>query len=215
MKTHLQKLIPLLIIGLSPMVTSAATPPPVETVQRLQDSLIHSMKQGGAAGYDARFLALEPVIAETYAFDTIASIILRRHWADLTQHQRDTFIDTLETLAVANFASKFDNYTGESFGTTRENELKAGQFVVETQLSRPGKDSVEFKFVVANLDGGWRVLSTIVDGVNDLAVKRAEYSSVIERDGFDALIRQIREKIQGYGGVPETTARTRTAGQPS
>jgi phospholipid transport system substrate-binding protein len=47
-----------------------------------------------------------------------------------------------------------------------------------------------------NKDGKWYIISVIADGVNDLALKRAEYASVIKKNGFDALISKINDKIR-------------------
>jgi phospholipid transport system substrate-binding protein len=49
-------------------------------------------------------------------------------------------------------------------------------------------------------DGAWRIVDVYLNGtVSELALRRSEYSSVVKRDGFDALVRSIEEK----GGDPE------------
>jgi phospholipid transport system substrate-binding protein len=35
----------------------------------------------------------------------------------------------------------------------------------------------------------------LFDGVSDLAIKRGEYRAVLQRDGFQALIEMLKEKI--------------------
>jgi phospholipid transport system substrate-binding protein len=44
----------------------------------------------------------------------------------------------------------------------------------------------------------WRIINIIANGVSDLALKRSEYTAILQRDGFDALISQINEKIDNY-----------------
>jgi len=41
-------------------------------------------------------------------------------------------------------------------------------------------------------------MNIIADGVSDLALKRSEYTSVLSREGFDALIAKMNEKIESY-----------------
>jgi phospholipid transport system substrate-binding protein len=48
------------------------------------------------------------------------------------------------------------------------------------------------------IDGRWRIINIIADGVSDLALERAEYSSVIRRYGFNALLAKLKERIAGY-----------------
>jgi phospholipid transport system substrate-binding protein len=42
---------------------------------------------------------------------------------------------------------------------------------------------------------GWRIINIMANGVSDLALKRVEYRSILERDGFPALIDMLKKKI--------------------
>jgi phospholipid transport system substrate-binding protein len=44
----------------------------------------------------------------------------------------------------------------------------------------------------------WKIINIIANGVSDLALKRSEYTSILERDGFEALIAKMNEKIDNY-----------------
>jgi phospholipid transport system substrate-binding protein len=44
----------------------------------------------------------------------------------------------------------------------------------------------------------WRIINIIANGVSDLALKRSEYTTILQREGFDALINKINEKIDNY-----------------
>ena len=48
------------------------------------------------------------------------------------------------------------------------------------------------------MNNQWRIVNIIVNGVSDLALKRAEYNSLLEREGFQALIAKLEEQIRGY-----------------
>ena len=41
----------------------------------------------------------------------------------------------------------------------------------------------------------WKIINILADGVSDLALKRAEYSAIIQRDGFSALLSLLEQKI--------------------
>ncbi|MDH3928703.1 MAG: ABC transporter substrate-binding protein, partial [Deltaproteobacteria bacterium] len=38
----------------------------------------------------------------------------------------------------------------------------------------------------------------IAEGVSDLSLKRADYTSYLKKNGFDALLKKLNEKIQNY-----------------
>jgi phospholipid transport system substrate-binding protein len=44
----------------------------------------------------------------------------------------------------------------------------------------------------------WRIINISANGVSDLALKRSEYTSILQKEGFDSLITKINEKIDGY-----------------
>ena len=62
----------------------------------------------------------------------------------------------------------------------------------------PGEKDVKFDYMMKKKDEGWQIINIIADGVSDLALKRSDYTSVLNREGFDALIAKINEKIESY-----------------
>ncbi|MEE8316618.1 MAG: ABC transporter substrate-binding protein [Syntrophobacteria bacterium] len=43
-------------------------------------------------------------------------------------------------------------------------------------------------------------MNVVAEGVSDLSLKRADYTSYLKKKGFDALLRKLNEKIQQYAG---------------
>ncbi len=44
--------------------------------------------------------------------------------------------------------------------------------------------------------GKWKIISVIANGINDLSLKRADYSAIIKERGFDASDSQPERKNQ-------------------
>ena len=57
---------------------------------------------------------------------------------------------------------------------------------------------IRFEYVVGQLNGSWRIINIVVDGISDLAIKKAQYTSVMDREGFDALLAKLAQKISDY-----------------
>ena len=70
--------------------------------------------------------------------------------------------------------------------------------LVESQLKSPGGNKVQFGYQMRKIDGRWRIINIIADGVSNLALERAEYSSIIRRYSFDALLAKLKERIAEY-----------------
>jgi phospholipid transport system substrate-binding protein len=52
--------------------------------------------------------------------------------------------------------------------------------------------------VVNQFEGKWEIINIIVDGISDLALKKAQYTSVIDREGFDKLVAKLNQKVADY-----------------
>jgi phospholipid transport system substrate-binding protein len=52
--------------------------------------------------------------------------------------------------------------------------------------------------VLHHKDHTWRIINVIADGVSDLSLKHADYTSFFSKNGFDALVDKLREKVARY-----------------
>lgn len=167
----------------------------VAAVEKLHDKLLHVMQNGDSLGFQGRYDILEPVIESGFDTALICRVILSRYWGELSEEKQQDFIDLFNRLSIATYASRFDSFSGESFRTTSVDPLKKGRLLVKTELVRPDDDNVKLEYIVQEKAGSWYIISVIADGVNDLALKRAEYAAIITDRGFDSLIGEIQNKI--------------------
>jgi phospholipid transport system substrate-binding protein len=173
---------------------------PTDVIEGLQAALISVMKEAKALGYEGRYQRLDPVIRETHDLQSIARIALGRHWGKLDDKQRREFIDTFAQLSIATYAYQFDEYSGERFEIVETKPFAGTDQVVHARLIKASGAPVKFDYIMRRADGGWRIVNIVVDGVSDLALKRAEYTSVMRDQGFEALVSQLRQKVQDYAG---------------
>ena len=66
---------------------------------------------------------------------------------------------------------------------------------MRSQLIKSDGGIVNFDYVLHQTEGKWRITNILFDGVSDLAIKRGEYRAIMQRDGFQALIEMLKEKI--------------------
>ncbi|MFP4356833.1 MAG: ABC transporter substrate-binding protein [Puniceicoccaceae bacterium] len=171
-------------------------------VRGLQDELTASMKQGDSWDYERRFSELEPVVEGSHHFGLIARVVAGPFWSDFTEEEKTGLANALSRLAVANLASGFDNHDGQRFEILETRALRRGQFLVRTVLRRGGRGDVSFDYILADADGTPGIINVVVDGVSDLALKRAEYQEVLAERGVDGLMSEIGKQIDEMGGVP-------------
>ena len=120
----------------------------------------------------------------------IAAVSLGRTWRDLTDTQQTEFVSLLSELVVATYADRFDGYSGQQFVTDEVRAVRTGD-VVRTRLLREAEADVTLDYFLR----AGRVFNVVADGVSDLSLRRADYSSIIKTEGFAALLTHIQRKI--------------------
>jgi phospholipid transport system substrate-binding protein len=163
-------------------------------VERLHATLIEAMTRAAALGYSGRYALLDPVIAESFDFPTIARIVTGRHWKNLSDAQKNAFTATFSRLSTATYATNFSGFSGEHFETTGAEEHR-GSVVVKTVLIKADGEKIPMNYLLRKHDGVWRIVNVIAQGVSDLSLKRADYTTIIKNEGFDTLVDKLNGKI--------------------
>lgn len=165
-------------------------------VHDLQQSLLQVMREGTQLGFAGRVEFLTPVVNRTHDIELIIKTILGTTlWYELDQLKQDSIIDTFRQLSIATYAGQFKEYSGEQFKFIEERDLPREQKLVRSQLVKGDGDIVNFDYVMHRPEEQWLIINILFDGVSDLAIKRSEYRSIMQREGFQPLIDMLNIKI--------------------
>lgn len=195
-KRAISPLVAALLFLLPIPVPAGAAESPRAVVQRLNETLLHVMKNAADLGFQGRYDVLAPVLERSFAFAEMARIAAGQHWSRLDQAQRDKLVERFTQMSVATFAARFDGYSGERFEVLGGDEVPRGRALVRSQIVRPSSETVPLNYVFADVNGDWRIVDVYLKGtISELATYRSEFASVLSREGFDELIRRIDDKI--------------------
>ena len=179
-------------------IGAAGANEPSEVVKTLQSSLVEVMKDAEALGYQGRYEKLEQVVVDCHDIPYVARLIVGKYWKTLDDQQRSRLVKTLRQLSIATYADRFDGYSGEKFTLTSQKELPRGKKLVETKFTKSDGQQLQFNYVLRKTGDQWKIVNISVDGISDLALKRAEYMSLVKNEGFPALIFKMEDQIQRY-----------------
>ena len=90
---------------------------------------------------------------------------------------------------------RFDAWSGERFETTGTRALKRGRVAVRTLLHLAGGETIRLDYVVRPGQDGWRIVNVVAEGVSELALRRAEYDTLMATGSFETLIGRIERRI--------------------
>jgi len=169
-----------------------------QVVEKFQAELIAVMKNGKQLGYAGRYDKLYEPVLNSHDLSKIARIVVGKEWEKLSETQQQKLEDIFIRLSVASYAHNFKEYSGESFVFDSEEETTRGGVVVHSHFIIPDDKPVKFDYMLKEKGNSWRIINIIANGVSDLALKRSEYTTILQREGFDALMTKINEKIDNY-----------------
>lgn len=169
-----------------------------QIVDKFQLELIDVMKNGNKLGFSGRYDKLKDPVTNSHDLAKIARIVVGKEWEKLTEPQQQQLVDVFSRLSIASYAHNFKDYDGESFSFDTEEETTRGGVVIHSHLNIPNDKPVKFDYMLKEKGESWRIINIIANGVSDLALKRSEYTTILQREGFDALIAKINEKIDNY-----------------
>jgi len=164
-------------------------------VDELHASLLNIMENADTKSFQERYNTMEEVVVKHFNSPLIAKVILSRHWKTLNKQSQADFIDLFNRLTISTYVNRFDSFSGEVFSNLTIEQMKENRFMVKTEFMRTDDKPVSFNYIVQDDGAGWKIISVIANGINDLSLKRADYSAIIKEKDFAALVASLKEKI--------------------
>ena len=172
-------------------------------VRNFYDQLTDTMKQGEKLGFDGRFKKMEPVVSSIYNMPLMTRFAVGPSWSTAKPEQQQKMIEAFAMFSAATYASRFTRYDGEKFEVIGEKPSSGGGIIVETKLTPKDSEPVSLNYVVRNDEtGNPRIVDVLLDStISELATRRSEFSSIVKREGMDALIIMLNDKSKKMGST--------------
>ena len=196
------------------LLLALPTPVPAQPAQaaavvdRLHAALLDAMKRAGELGYAGRRESLAPVLAASFDFPFMSRLALGSEWRRLDETQRQRWVATFRDLSLATYAARFDGFSGESFVIDATEGAARDTVLVKTRLVRTDDEPVHLNYRLRRDGGSWRIIDIYMnETVSEVALRRSEFTEVLERSGFEALVAELETKIGSYasGAVPASS----------
>ncbi len=169
-------------------------------ISDLSEQAIQSLTSPDIAR-DVRLKRFRAMVDEYFAGQAIARFVLgRSNWRRATEEQREEYLVLFEKMIVERYVDSFANYSGETLNITGVDVRSEQDYLVETQLERPG--ATQAVKVVWRLrrakTGEFKVVDIFVNGLSLSVTQQKEFSAVIRNNGnsIDALLVTMRDIIE-------------------
>jgi phospholipid transport system substrate-binding protein len=166
-------------------------------IDRFYDALQNAMKRAKALGIKGRYDLLAPVISSTFDLAAMTRIAVGPKWTSLPAEQQKALVGAFSRMTIATYASRFDGYSGEKFEIDPNVETRTSGSVVHTRIVQASGEPVVLNYLMRRAGGAWRIVDVYLTGtISELATRRAEFASILDSGGEQALVATLREQAE-------------------
>ncbi|PVX32090.1 phospholipid transport system substrate-binding protein [Pasteurella langaaensis DSM 22999] len=198
LKTWFSKII-VLATALFAMQSVMAAGSPYELTQQAAEKLFADLKANQAqikANPDSlRSIVrndLMPYVHVNYA----GSLVLGTYFKSTTPEQREKFFAAFNKFIEQAYAQALTMYTDQDIQVQKEqlnSESQASVLVKLLQKNGQAPLNLNFQWRKNSKTGNWQVYDMTAEGVSMVETKKQEWSSILRKDGIDALTVQVQK----------------------
>ncbi len=191
------------------LLSACATPPPEkdpfpeplppgvaqarDVVLRVQESVREVAQQSSTLGYEERRVALAEIGLRNFDLPRMAELSYGPSFRELTPGQKRLWVDTF--IAFRSSASR-----GRVSRLTGYDQISKGVVLIRTAVRYPRQVlEISVDYRLAEVGGEWKIVDRYSPStVSEIAMRRSEYRTILEKEGFDGLIEDMDRRIEGY-----------------
>jgi phospholipid transport system substrate-binding protein len=171
-------------------------PPPVKVVQTFYDTLLAVMKDAGKLGFQGRYAKLQPAIEQAYNLPLMTRLSIGPQWTSLSPEDQQKLTAAFSAFTIATYANRFDGYSGEKLEVDPKPSTVEAGTIVETKLIKSNGEPVELNYLMRETNGKAQIIDVYLSGtISELSTRRAEFTSVIRRDGAAGLLQLLDKRV--------------------
>ena len=170
----------------------------VDTIRSFYEQLSAIMKQGPSLGFAGRRNRLESAVRAAFDLPSMTRLAVGARWQTLSPQQQSELINAFGDYSAATYATRFTHDSGLRFDVSPTTSQAGFGTVVHTKLVRSDEDPVQLDYLMRSDGTAWRIEDIYLSGtISELATRRSEFTSVMDRGGAPALVEALRKKANG------------------
>jgi len=173
------------------LVAPAWAVTPTEQLKGSIDKIIPILEDPtlkGDAKLKERRAAIRRVASDVFDFTESARRALGPHWERRTAEERQEFARLLGDLLERAFASRLEQYTGES--------VDGNLATVKTTIITKSGAELPVDYQVLRRGDRWFVYDVWIEGVSLMNNYRVQFNKIIQTSSYEDLVRKLKAKQQ-------------------
>ena len=172
---------------------AATSDPAAIQVQRLDTSLLDSMRAGSSVAITERYRKLEPVIEQVFDLPLMTRLAIGPAWTTFSGEQQQAAIAAFTRLTIASYVHNFNKFAGEKFELDDNVLTRGTDKIVQTKIISPHDEPTSLVYRMRESGGLWRIIDVASDGVSELTLRRSDFTAAIAAGGAPVLIDHLNK----------------------
>jgi len=151
-----------------------------------------------------RHTQIRQAVLKRFGFDEMAQRSLGQHWRTLTPQQRQEFVELFTDLLERSYISRIEGYKAGPQGVHYPKEdITGDQAVVHSEIMSEHGEPVTVDYHLLHKDGDWKAYDIVIEGVSLVNNYRTQFNTIMLKDSYAGLVKQMRTKLPQEQAVPE------------
>ncbi|AEI38387.1 MlaC/ttg2D family ABC transporter substrate-binding protein [Zymomonas mobilis] len=185
--------IPAIFVSMAaPVVAAIDSQTPSGLINGLIDEGLTIAKSNDQSHARQKFRTL---LGQYFEVDQIGDSLIRRWKPQITSEQLAAYQKALPNFIINTYANRISDYTSAKVKIIRIIPAGDGAAVL-SQVTKTGAQPVNVIWTLDKTADGYKVSNMTVAGINLLITQRADFDSVVEHKGFDALVAMLQARAE-------------------
>ncbi len=185
----------MMVICIGAVTVPGYAGPPTDSMKATIDEVLRIVRekelQQPEKAEERRHL-LEQVVSARFDYTEMSRRALGSPWNQLTDEQKQEFVDLFRQLLTNSYADRIETYSGEGVQYLHERTEKEYAEVRTKVIS--GKTEIPLDYRLINKADDWRVYDVVVDGVSLVNNYRGQFTKILRASSYSDLVDQLRKK---------------------
>lgn len=196
------KLILLTALKISLICLVTATPcfalTPMETMKGTVSEILVILGSGNSADenvWQSQREQVSVIVSDHFDMREMAKRSLAKYWKRRTTEEKDAFVVLYGQLIKNTYIERLRSFSGSQDGTRFDKEIVRGTKGVVSSLVWQNNQEISVVYKLYQKKDIWLVYDVIIEGVSLVRNYRSQFAQIIQKDGYEALVSKIQEKL--------------------
>ncbi len=182
----------------SPVVADSTDEEAAQFIQGLADKAIAVLSDNGGS-LETRESEFQTLLYDGFALDRIGRFVVGSHWRKMSVEQQEDYQQLFKLWVLKTYSVRLGGYSGQTFAIVKVVEAGTTDRYIRTLIDQPkGGESVRCDWRVRHIDGSYKIVDVVVEGVSMVVTQRQEFAAVVRRHGVDGLIETLRARVSKF-----------------